>query len=38
MQSFINLQSLATMVRGGKLADAIIGLGSIDTTMGEVDR
>ncbi len=36
--SFINLQSLATMVRGGKLADAIIGLGSIDTTMGEVDR
>jgi NADH-quinone oxidoreductase subunit C/D len=35
---FINLGSLATMARGGKLADAIIGLGSIDTTMGEVDR
>jgi NADH:ubiquinone oxidoreductase subunit D len=35
---FINLQSLATMARGGKVADAIIGLGSIDTTMGEVDR
>jgi NADH-quinone oxidoreductase subunit C/D len=36
--SFINLGSLTTMARGGKLADAIIGLGSIDTTMGEVDR
>jgi len=36
--SFINLGCLATMARGGKLADAIIGLGSIDTTMGEVDR
>ena len=35
---FINLQSLETMARGGKVADAIIGLGSIDTTMGEVDR
>ena len=35
---FINLQSLETMARGGKIADAIIGLGSIDTTMGEVDR
>jgi NADH-quinone oxidoreductase subunit C/D len=35
---FINLQSLATMARGGKIADAVIGLGSIDTTMGEVDR
>ena len=35
---FINLGSLTTMARGGKLADAIIGLGSIDTTMGEVDR
>ena len=36
--SFINPQSLATMLRGGTLADAIIGQGSIDTTMGEVDR
>ncbi len=36
--SLINLTSLATMARGGKLADAVIGLGSIDTTMGEVDR
>ena len=36
--SFINLGTLATMARGGKLADAVIGLGSIDTTMGEVDR
>jgi len=36
--SFINLGTLATMARGGKVADAVIGLGSIDTTMGEVDR
>jgi len=35
---FINLGTLETMAVGGKIADAIITLGSIDTTMGEVDR
>jgi NADH:ubiquinone oxidoreductase subunit D len=35
---FINLGTLETMSVGGKIADAIITLGSIDTTMGEVDR
>jgi len=36
--SFINLGALATMAIGGKVADIVITLGSIDTTMGEVDR
>jgi len=35
---FINLGTLETMSVGAKIADAIITLGSIDTTMGEVDR
>ena len=36
--TFINLTSLSEMVRGGKIADAVIILGSIDITLGEVDR
>lgn len=36
--SFINLTALREMMRGWKLADAIIILGSIDIVMGEVDR
>jgi NADH-quinone oxidoreductase subunit C/D len=36
--TLINLTALADMSRGGKLADAIINIGSIDITLGEVDR
>lgn len=36
--SFINLTSLAEMSRGGKVADVVVILGSIDIVLGEVDR
>jgi NADH-quinone oxidoreductase subunit D len=36
--SLINLAALRQMVRGWKVADLIIVFGSIDITMGEVDR
>lgn len=36
--SLINLTALREMVRGWKIQDAIITFGSIDITMGEVDR
>lgn len=36
--SFINLTSLAQMCRGGKVADAVAILGSVDIVLGEVDR
>ena len=36
--SFINLQALDTMVRGGLVADVITCIGSIDIVLGEVDR
>jgi NADH-quinone oxidoreductase subunit D len=36
--SFVNLQSLPYMCRGGKIADVVVVIGSIDITMGEVDR
>jgi len=36
--SLINLTALSDMMRGWKVADAIIIFGSIDITMGEVDR
>jgi NADH-quinone oxidoreductase subunit D len=36
--SFINLGALRDMVRGWKVADLIVIFGSIDITMGEVDR
>jgi NADH-quinone oxidoreductase subunit D len=36
--SLINLTALRQMVRGWKIADLIIIFGSIDITMGEVDR
>jgi NADH-quinone oxidoreductase subunit D len=36
--SLINLSALREMVRGWKIADLIIIFGSIDITMGEVDR
>ena len=36
--SYINLNGLADMCKGGKVADAIIALGAIDIVLGEVDR
>lgn len=36
--SFVNLQSLPYMCRGHKIADVVVVIGSIDITMGEVDR
>jgi NADH-quinone oxidoreductase subunit D/NADH-quinone oxidoreductase subunit C/D len=36
--SFINLTPLAPMARGGKIADAVVILGSIDIVLGETDR
>ena len=36
--SMINLTSLAEMCRGHKIADVVVILGSIDLTLGEVDR
>jgi len=36
--TFINLTALSDMMRGWKVADAIIVFGSIDICMGEVDR
>ncbi len=36
--SFVNLQSLPALLRGGLIADAIAIISSIDPVMGEVDR
>ncbi|MGA8725527.1 MAG: NADH-quinone oxidoreductase subunit D [Acidimicrobiales bacterium] len=36
--SFVNLQGLPVMMRGGLLADAVAVISSIDPVMGEVDR
>jgi NADH-quinone oxidoreductase subunit C/D len=36
--TFINLGSLAGMCRGAKVADTVVIFGSIDITLGEVDR
>ncbi|MEM5774930.1 MAG: NADH-quinone oxidoreductase subunit NuoD, partial [Anaerolineaceae bacterium] len=36
--TLINLSGLADMSRGGKIADVVINVGSIDITLGEVDR
>ncbi len=36
--SFVNLQSLETMARGGLVADVVAIIGSIDIVLGEVDR
>ncbi len=36
--SFINITGLEFMARGGKVADAVVILGSIDIVLGEVDR
>ncbi len=36
--SFVNLQTLPTMMQGGFVADAIANISSVDPVMGEVDR
>jgi NADH-quinone oxidoreductase subunit D len=36
--SFINLQGMETMCRGGLIADVVAVIGSIDIVLGEVDR
>jgi NADH-quinone oxidoreductase subunit D len=36
--SFVNLQSLPVLLRGGLLADAVAVISSVDPVMGEVDR
>jgi len=36
--SFVNLQTLPTMMRGGLIADAVAVISSVDPVMGEVDR
>ena len=36
--SFVNLQALPYMCKGQKIADVVVVIGSIDITMGEVDR
>ncbi len=36
--SFVNLQSLPVMLRGGLLADGVAIISSVDPVMGEVDR
>ena len=36
--SFVNLQSLPLMLRGGLVADAVATISSVDPVMGEVDR
>jgi NADH-quinone oxidoreductase subunit D len=36
--SFVNLQTLAPMLRGGLIADAVAVISSVDPVMGEVDR
>jgi NADH-quinone oxidoreductase subunit D len=36
--SFINLSALRDMVVGGKMADLVVTLGSLDIVLGEVDR
>jgi NADH-quinone oxidoreductase subunit D len=36
--SFVNLQTLPHMMRGGLIADAVASISSVDPIMGEVDR
>ena len=36
--SFVNLQTLPHMLRGGLIADAVAAISSVDPIMGEVDR
>jgi NADH-quinone oxidoreductase subunit D len=36
--SFVNLQAVPTLLRGGLIADAVATISSVDPVMGEVDR
>jgi NADH-quinone oxidoreductase subunit D len=36
--SFVNLQCLPVMMRGGLVADAVAVISSVDPVLGEVDR
>jgi NADH-quinone oxidoreductase subunit D len=36
--SFVNLQALDAMVRGGLVADVVAIIGTLDIVLGEVDR
>jgi NADH-quinone oxidoreductase subunit D len=36
--SFVNLQTMPHMLRGGLIADAVAVISSVDPIMGEVDR
>jgi NADH-quinone oxidoreductase subunit D len=36
--SFVNIQTLPHMMRGGLVADAVAVISSVDPIMGEVDR
>jgi NADH-quinone oxidoreductase subunit D len=36
--SFVNLQALPLLLRGGLMADAVASISSVDPIMGEVDR
>jgi NADH-quinone oxidoreductase subunit D len=36
--SFVNIQSMPHMLRGGLIADAVAVISSVDPIMGEVDR
>jgi NADH:ubiquinone oxidoreductase subunit D len=36
--SFVNLQSIDTMARGGLIADLVVLIGTIDIVLGDVDR
>ncbi len=36
--SFVNLQSIDTMARGGMIADLVVLIGTIDIVLGDVDR
>jgi len=36
--SFVNVQCLPHMMRGGLIADAVVVISSIDPVLGEVDR
>ena len=36
--SFVNIQTLPHMMRGGLVADAVAVISSVDPVLGEVDR
>jgi NADH-quinone oxidoreductase subunit D len=36
--SFVNLQSLPTMLRGAMISDVVAIIGSLDPVMGEADK